>query len=242
MSHLPIERLAALADEQPNADEAAHLSKCADCTRELDAIRSLVSLAGAERESMSVPLTRWDSLAKQLRAEGLIEREGGRGKEEGIRFGSFRLSSRSILQIAAALLLVAGGMGAGRMTMGGSLLPGGLTGVDPQRTALADSMPATFESAADAAYWQQVYADRYQRAIAYLASHDSSSRATGTPSAMRTRLSALDRASATMREALADAPFDPVINDFYLNSFAQREATLRQLNTALPQGVRLNSF
>ena len=43
-------------------------------------------------------------------------------------------------------------------------------------------------------------------------------------------------------QKLGQAPYDPVINDFYLNSFAQREATLRQLNTALPQGVRLNSF
>lgn len=242
MSHLPIERLAALADEQPHADEASHLSKCADCARELDAIRSLVSLAGAERGSMSVPLTRWDSLSAKLRTEGLIDEEGGRWKEEGARLVPFRVSSRAMLQIAAGLLLMAAGIGAGRVSAGESLLPGGLSGNEPTRTALADSMPATFDSPADAAYWQQVYADRYQRAIAYLASHDSSSKLTGTPSAMRTRLSALDRASATMREALADAPYDPVINDFYLNSFAQREATLRQLNTALPQGVRLNSF
>ena len=147
-----------------------------------------------------------------------------------------------MLQIAAGFLLVAAGIGAGRVTMGGALLPGGLSGNALDRTVTADSMPSTFASAAEAAYWQQIYADRYQRAIAYLASHDSSSKMAGTPSATRTRLSALDRVSATMRQALADAPYDPVINDFYLNSFAQREATLRQLNTALPQGVRLNSF
>ena len=239
MSHLSTERLAALADEKPNTLESAHLAQCADCARELDAIRSLVSLAGAERDSMSVPLTRWDSLSAKLRNEGLIEQGGGRRAEGG---GRFRFSSRAMLQIAAGFLLVAAGMGAGRLSTGEPLFPGGLSGNEPTRTALADSMPAMFRSAADAAYWQQVYADRYQRAIAYLASHDSSSKLTGTPSAMRTRLSALDRASATMREALADAPYDPVINDFYLNSFAQREATLRQLNTALPQGVRLNSF
>lgn len=237
MSHLPIERLAALADEQPNIDEASHLSACADCTRELDAIRSLVSLAGAERGSMSVPLTRWDSLSPKLRSEGLIER-GERSEERGSRF---RFSSRTMLRIAAGLMLVVGGMGAGRVSMGGSLLPGGLSGKEPTLTALADSMPTTFASTEDAAYWQQVYADRYQRAIAYLMSNDSTAKGTGA-SAMRTRLSALDRTSNTMRQALADAPYDPVINDFYLNSFAQREATLRQLNTALPQGVRLNSF
>jgi hypothetical protein len=239
MSHLPIERLAALADEKPNTIESAHLAQCAECARELDAIRSLVSLAGAERDSLSVPLTRWDSLAKQLRAEGLIDPSAHAARG---RFATFRISSRAMLQIAAGFLLIAAGIGAGRVSAGASALPGGLSGTEPTRTALADSMPVTFASAAEAAYWQQVYADRYSRTIAYLAAHDSSSKLTGTPSAMRTRLSALDRASATMREALADAPYDPVINDFYLNSFAQREATLRQLNTALPQGVRLNSF
>jgi hypothetical protein len=240
MSHLPIERLAALADEKPNTIESAHLAQCAECTRELDAILSLVSLAGAERDTMSVPLTRWDTLAKQLRSDGLIAQGGGRGHAEGRRFGSLKFSSRAMLQIAAGFLLVAVGMGAGRLSAGASALPGGLSGNEPTRTALADSMPARFESVADASYWQQVYSNRYQAALDYLASHDSSSKP--TPSAMRTRLSALDRASATMREALADAPYDPVINDFYLNSFAQREATLRQLNTAYPQGVRLNSF
>ena len=240
MSHLPIERLAALADEKPNTIESAHLAQCAECARELAAIRSLVSLAGAERESMSVPLTRWDFLSKQLRAEGLIDQGGGMREGVATRF-PFRISSRTILQIAAGFLLVAVGIGAGRVTAGASALPGGLSGNEPTRSALVDSMPGKFQSLADAAYWQQVYSDRYQRAIDYLATHDSSSK-TGTPSAMRTRLSALDRASATMREALADAPFDPVINDFYLNSVAQREAALRQHNTALPQGVRLNSF
>jgi hypothetical protein len=63
-----------------------------------------------------------------------------------------------------------------------------------------------------------------------------------TPAVMRARLSALDRVSRITREALNDAPFDPVINDFYLNSYGQREATLRALNTALPPNVRLNSF
>jgi len=237
MSHLPIERLAALADEQPGADESTHLAQCAECTRELEAIRSLVSLAGAEREVMSVPLTRWDTLAAKLRAEGLME--GGGRREEGGAL--MRFSSRSLLQMAAALLLVAGGVAAGRVSAGAALLPGGLTGAGTQ-TASADSVPMTFSSAAEAVKWQQTYWDGYQRAIAYLGSQDSTARAVGTPASMRMRLSALDRTSRTMREALNDAPYDPVINDLYLNSVAQREATLRQLTSALPQGVRLNSF
>ena len=235
MSHLPIERLAALADEQPGADEASHLAQCAECARELEAIRSLVSLAGAERELMSVPLTRWDTLASKLRDEGLIAAKGGYAQ------GSTRFTQRTFLQIAAALLLVAGGIAAGRVSAGATMVPGGLSGSGVSQTASTDSVP-NFKSAADAAHWQQVYSDGYQRAIAYLANQDSTARGVGTPASMRTRLSALDRASRTMREALNDAPYDPVLSDFYLNSFAQREATLRQLTSALPQGARLNSF
>jgi hypothetical protein len=59
---------------------------------------------------------------------------------------------------------------------------------------------------------------------------------------MRARLAVMDQVSKTMKEALIDTPYDPVLNDFYLNSFGQREATLRQLNNVLPQNVRLNSF
>jgi hypothetical protein len=78
--------------------------------------------------------------------------------------------------------------------------------------------------------------------VSYLAANDSAAQPTETPAVMRARLAALDRVSRTMREALNDAPYDPVINDFYLNSFGQREATLRQLNTYLPSNVRLNSY
>jgi hypothetical protein len=227
MSHLPIERLAALADEPPGADEQSHLANCADCARELDAIRSLVSLAGAERESMSIPLTRWDSLSARLKAEGLIDRKAHRARY-----------AQRFLQAAAALLLVAGGMAAGRASAGASLVPGGLV----TDVAAADSALPSFESAEQAQMAKQFYFDAYQRAVDFLASTDNSARSVGNPSSMRTRLSALDRTAQTMREALNDAPWDPVLNGLYLNSFAEREATLRQLTTALPAGARANSF
>lgn len=227
MSHLLIERLAALADEQPTADEQAHLARCAECTRELDAIRSLVSMAGAEREPMGVPLTRWETLAKRLRSEGLIARPAGR----------FQFSSRAVLQIAAALLLVAGGIGVGRLSTGEPVIPGGISG--SEMAAGPDSIRETFTSAEDAADWQAKYYQGYQNAMAYLASNNPTS---DSPASLRRRLSALDRMSTTMRQAIQEAPADPVINDFYLNSFGQREATLRQLTASLPAGARLNSY
>jgi hypothetical protein len=82
----------------------------------------------------------------------------------------------------------------------------------------------------------------YQNAAAYIAQHDTAAKGGESPSAMRTRLAALDQVSSAMRQALNDAPYDPVINDYYLTTLGQREATLRQLNTALPAGMRVNSF
>jgi hypothetical protein len=81
----------------------------------------------------------------------------------------------------------------------------------------------------------------YEQAAAFLAQHDSSA-ASGSPVAYRSRLAALDRVISTTREALREAPHDPVINDYYLTTIGQREVTLRQLNTALPASLRLNSF
>ena len=47
---------------------------------------------------------------------------------------------------------------------------------------------------------------------------------------------------STAREAMREAPHDPVINGYYLNTLGQREATLRQLNTALPASLKVSSF
>jgi hypothetical protein len=106
----------------------------------------------------------------------------------------------------------------------------------------APSPALSFASVEDAVRWKDFHSDGYQRALAYLAQNDSGSRPAETPAVMKARLAALNSVAQTMQEALSDAPYDPIINDFYLNSFGQREATLRQLNTVLPQNVRLNSF
>jgi hypothetical protein len=240
MSHLSIERLAALADETPTADEHAHLASCADCRHEVEAHRSVLAMALNERESMGLPLTRWDSLSKALKADGLMV--PGRVSKAG---SSPALpTSHWWLRAAAAILLVAGGVAIGRASTNDSIFPGLGTSVAKRQTLFErDSLPTAFASVEEARQMKAFFAEGHQRAVSYLAANDSVRRPLESPAVMRTRLSALDRVSRTMSEALQDAPYDPVINDFYLNSFGQREATLRQLNTVLPQNVRLiNSF
>ncbi|NUO38968.1 MAG: hypothetical protein HOQ31_10265, partial [Gemmatimonadaceae bacterium] len=69
MLHLSTDRLAALGDDVPSAAEAAHLASCEPCAREIDAYRTLVGMAHAERDSIGLPLTRWDAIASALDAD-----------------------------------------------------------------------------------------------------------------------------------------------------------------------------
>ena len=107
--------------------------------------------------------------------------------------------------------------------------------------ASVDSVPR-FRSIDEARTAQVQSQLLYQASTAFLAQQDTSGRATETPSSMRTRLAALDRAREVMGEALNDAPYDPVINGYYLTTLGQREATLRQLNTVLPASMRMMSY
>ena len=177
MSHLSIERLAALADEQPTADEHTHLSQCDRCASEVQAHRSLLAMAGGEREAMQLPLTRWESLSKQLHQEGLIT-ESGWSEEGSARAARSAVhASRWPLQIAAALLLVAGGVALGRFSAGAPAIPGGMTGTATQTAngkAVIDSLPTSFSSVDEANRWKSAYANAYQSAVTFLAANDSS--------------------------------------------------------------------
>jgi len=231
MLHLSPERLAALADEPPTPAELAHLTGCADCTRERAAHRALHQLAAAGARSIGTPLTTWESLRPALVADGVID--SGRGfstRARPRRFGWF--------QAAAAAVLVAGGAVGGRMSV---RLSG--PGVSGSGVGLAqiDSAPRfrTLDEARSAQTQSQVL---YQNATAYLAQHDTAGHVIESPAAMRTRLAALDRTQQVLNQALNEAPYDPVINGYYLSMVGQRDATLRMINTAAPASMRLMSY
>ena len=46
----------------------------------------------------------------------------------------------------------------------------------------------------------------------------------------------------TSRQALATAPTDPVLNQYYISTLGAREVTLRQLGSVLTEGKRLSRF
>jgi len=212
MLHLHTERLAELGDDIPTVEEAAHLAACPHCAHERVAYQALVAMAIAEREPFGLPLTRWDA-------------------------------------IAAALLLMTGGAMLGRMSMGAGALPGAdrqIATAAPVGGGAAKVLPAadssTFASIEDARAAQRRSEALYQQAAAFLARVDTTGIGSGSPVAYHSRLAALDRVISTTREAMREAPHDPVINGYYLTTLGQREATLRQLNTALPASLRMNSF
>lgn len=248
MSHLSAERLAALADEIATPEELSHLSGCAACAGERAAYRELGAAAAASAATLGAPLTNWETLAPALQADGIL-----RGPVH--RVLRVRHTSRAWLQVAAAVLLTTGGAVAGRLSAGNSRLRvsdvfhGASAPVASVSARVASGATPTadtgvhFASVAQARAAQAQYQMMYQAATTFLAQNDSSGAAApDTPAAMRTRLAALDRVRETMGEALERAPYDPVINGYYLTTLGQREATLRQLNTVLPEGVRITSY
>ena len=249
MPHLPTDRFAALADDTPTAAEQAHLAECLACRREHEAHARLRTLAAGEWARIAPPITSWNAIVGRLRDEGLMAQPAGRAP------GALR-ATRWAVRAAAAALLVGGGAVAGRWTAGAAPLPLVAAGQPATPSAeqpvlapasgdvafVGDAGPA-FASAAEALAALAQAERQYQSAVAFLVQQDSSAGvAAEGPAVYRTRLAALDEVTAAAREALYEAPHDPIINRYYLATVGAREATLRQLNTSLPSGTQINRF
>jgi len=304
MRHLSAERLAAVADEHPTPDEAAHLAQCGQCTQGRDAHRRLIAGAALERDRTTAPLSDWGAISARLRAEGIIRTPdttvnasasaSPSGAAPVIPFvrtaiDDVAMAPRPVvvaathevtaatappatvvtplrrrampawtMRAAAALLLVAGGVLAGRMsardastqriaqneTTTKPLTPtvppvGSLAPVNDVRQS-----PVFFSSTAEAKAAMLQAESMYQAAMLYLAQNDSTLRPPieNPAEAYRTRLAALDEAVSATRKALKLAPDDPVINNYYLTSVNARETTLRQIDDALPVNERVTRF
>jgi len=238
MLHLSIERLAELADGEPNAAEREHLAECAMCSAERIAYRRVVAMAADERRHIAPPISTWGLLSEELREQGLITT-----REQMTARTAFIARTRVIAwRSAAAIAILATGLVTGRMSAG-----------MPLRTALAmgvaDSLQVSplginaddFASTASAMQVLQRAQQDYERAALYLANHDTST-SEGATEAYRTRLAALDEMAETSLRALSEAPADPIINQVYFTTLGARNMTLGKLATALPTGSRLSRF
>jgi hypothetical protein len=242
MQHPTPERLAELADVIPDADEAEHLTTCAACAREVHGFRSLSGMAAhmsAPGINAPVSLTNWDSLSERLRAEGLIRspaEDATRVRAERViharRGGQLFRGSFWVMRLAAGLLLFLAGALAGRSV----LAPQVDSGAPPAELTVVDGEPQFASEGEARAVLSRAERD-YQLASTWLAAEGVTDDELFDADLIRTRLAVFDAAAGAAREAIFDAPHDPVINQYYMSTLAAREATLHQLASALPSGI-----
>ncbi|MEX2609107.1 MAG: hypothetical protein WEA24_04115 [Gemmatimonadota bacterium] len=127
MSHLTLETLARLVDEQPAETEAAHLRGCAHCSAELEELHGTTTALGVLPEP-ALPEHAWPALERRLLDEGLLG--GGRGA---------RRWPAALLRLAAALVVFLAGAASSVLLLDGS---------QPARLATTDTPEATFAPAA----------------------------------------------------------------------------------------------
>jgi hypothetical protein len=194
----------------------------------------LTILAERERNRSQLPLTNWESLSAQLREEGII-------RDAVVARPSV---NQWWLRAAAAVLLVAGGAVAGRMSASTNTKATNTSAVSSKVSTPVSLASNTSDSvrtfASDEEAWDvlnRAGAD-YQAASAFLATRDANMPIDSTK-VYQARLAALDEMASASRKALYAAPHDPVINQYYLAAQGAREATVRQLGTSLPSGMKL---
>ena len=238
MQHLPIERLAELADGEPTAAEQAHLDECAMCSAERIAYHRVVSMAADERRRIAPPVSNWGSLSTALRQEGIITTRA----EASARKAFVAQVTRFAWQAAAGIGILVTGLVTGRVTAGMPLrMALALDNGDATLASQVAMTPEDFSSTANAMQVLQRAQQDYERAAMYLANHDTST-SEGASEVYRTTLAALDEMAETSLRALSEAPADPIINQVYYTTLGARNMTLGKLATALPSGSRLSRF
>lgn len=227
MSHLNPERLAELADGVPTDAENEHLAQCALCSGEREAHAAVIELARHTGEHALPPLTSFEFLAEQLRLEGRISTVDS----PKTRF----VSAAWWMRAAAAVLLLVSGVAMGRWS----------AAEQPQAVAAAsgDSLAVPAFETPEEARATLVRAEReYRGALSWLAQNGGDATDLNGPDAYRTRLAVLDELAGAARRGVDEAPYDPLLSQYYLSTLAARQATLQQLGGALPSGVRLTQF
>ncbi|HEX7050628.1 MAG TPA: hypothetical protein VF188_10535 [Longimicrobiales bacterium] len=220
MSHLTLEALARLVDESPDATEASHLDECSICRRELAAMKETVTGLSALPDTMPPPAAAWPALEARLREEGLITSGNGRRPRGGAVW----------LRLAAGVVLfLLGGMTgfALRARLNAPQRPAG-----PHIAALPPGAAPNSPEAEEAARALAAAEDDY---LAALKRYAETSAPDG-PVDPLVRLAALEDIVLATRQALTEAPADPLLNGYHLTALAQREATLERIVLASDDG------
>jgi hypothetical protein len=204
------------------------------CSAELVAQRKLARMAAAAGPVSDGPSSSFDALVPRLKAEGLIAAPVRRV-----------VVMRWTMRAAAAVVLVAGGAVAGRMSApAAASAVAALPADGAPDSSLANAQPiSSFRTPDDAVKALSASQQTYQSAAAYLAAQDTTSHFIGlNENSYRARLTALDDIIAATRAALYRAPQDPVLNQYYQGTLSARQATLVQLRGVTPVAARKGSY
>ena len=257
-THIPSARFASIDDQPLTLDELAHLARCTSCRHERQAYATLRSLAAAAATAPSAGgaqgarLTEWETLSHALRAEGLLRTPSAADVPPATVATPLQVAQAPMvrmtpqargtgtptwLRVAAAAVLTIGGALMGRVSAGGSLLPG--VGEPPRATLAAGFDSGTFGSVQEASETLYRAQRAYENASLWLAGNDTTAHSSDV---YRARLAVLDQMMTASRAALRDAPNDPVLTSYFQAAYDAREATLQALSGALPVDKTLERY
>lgn len=194
----------------------------------------LDQIIAAEKVRPQEPLNEWRTIAARAREEGLIQ-------ESREWRGSL---GQQWLQAAAAVLLLVGGIAIGRSTLGlptAATQPTAITAVNQPAIAPAATSSETDNTATTNASFASVdqasaaldrAVQEYTRASQYLAASNLADQTRDSAAFYRARAEALDQIANATRRALATAPHDPVLNQYFLATMGARAATRQVVSTA----------
>jgi anti-sigma factor RsiW len=223
--HLNREQISALLDEPQGVrdEELEHLSGCPDCAREYEQMsRMRMALSGLP--DMDPPAGEWDAVQERLGLKPLATA------------GVTPIWQRAMgwpLQVAAVIALFAAGL------MVGQRFNPGAEGTSPQVAMSGErSSPAVGEPGADAeSLAASEPAAAYLRTVADLqhlrTGLDMSAPRPTSPEAFAERITRLDAMIDASRDALRQAPADPVLNNFLFQLVDEREDLAGQLDQTL---------
>lgn len=219
--HLSRERISALLDDPQGVPaELDHLSRCPDCAREYEQMsRMRMALSGLPE--IEPPAGEWMAVQERLGMQPL-----GRAPARDRRWPSIGWP----LQAAAVISLFAAGL------MVGQRLDTGADGrTQTPAVAAVDERDAPASDAGSALTVEP--ADAYLRTVADLQSlrggFDDSRPRAASPEAFVERITHLDALIDASRDALREAPADPVLNNLLFQLVDERDGLAGELDQTL---------
>ncbi|MFW6078700.1 MAG: hypothetical protein ACODAE_03715 [Gemmatimonadota bacterium] len=220
MGHLTPETLARLIDGAADAAEAAHLRACDACRHELAAFREQTDTLG-ELPDPPLPAGSWARLEERLETEGLLS-----GADAATRRRAFGAPDWMRLAASIVLFLIGGLTGFALRGVADPADGGESLDVRAATTAGEAEVAGAGGSPEDAVRTLEVAEANYRAALARFSELTDRPASTVDPVA---RLAALEGIVLTTREALRQAPADPLINGYHLAAAAERDAMIRRL-------------